>query len=165
MNTMEQQPGHAIPKSTIVGTYIGLLVLAALMMAIARVPVDRIAIDWIDLHAVKTTVIMLTALMMGSIIALFLMGLRYDHKLLNATIFVSNFVFLLIFVLFTWADTSFRGEVDPSFDKAINFESPIKAEVEAHEATSPEEAKAPANTAPASAASEAHAPAAPAAAH
>ncbi len=142
-----EQPGHAIPKSTIVGTYIGLLVLSALMIAIARVPVDRIAIDWIDLHAVKTTVIMLTALMMGSIIALFLMGLRYDHKLLNATIFLSNFVFLLIFVLFTWADTSFRGEVDPSFTKAINFVSPIKAETEAAEATAPA-LTAPAHTAP-----------------
>lgn len=137
---MEQQPGHAIPKSTIVGTYIGLLILAVLMMAIARVPTDRIGIDWIDLHAVKTCVIMLTALMMGIIISLFLMGLRYDHKLLNVTIFLSNFVFLLIFVLFTWADTSFRGEVDPTFTQKINFVSPVKAEAASTEAAGPKAA-------------------------
>ena len=154
-----EQPGHVIPKSTIVGTYVGLLILATLMMAIARVPVDRIAIDWIDLHAVKTTVIMLTALMMGSVIALFLMGLRYEHKLLNATIFLSNFVFLLIFVLFTWADTSFRGEVDPSFNKAVNFESPVKAEA------ADVEGAAPAGAGHEAATPEAHVPAAPAAAH
>ena len=123
-----EQPGHAIPKSTIVGTYIGLLVLAALMLAISRIPVDRIAIEWMNLHAVKTAVIMLTALMMASIIALYLMGLRYDHKLLNVTIFVSNFAFLLIFVLFTWADTSFRETVDPIFGKSVNFQSPVKAD-------------------------------------
>jgi caa(3)-type oxidase subunit IV len=123
-----QQPGHVVPKSTIVGTYIGLLVLAALMMAISRVSVDRINIDWMDMHAVKSCVIMLTALMMGTIIALFLMGLRYDHKLLNVTIFISNFAFLLIFVLFTWADTSFRSEVDPNFGKSVNWVSPVNAE-------------------------------------
>jgi caa(3)-type oxidase subunit IV len=123
-----EQPGHAIPKSTIVGTYIGLLVLAALMLAISRIPVDRIAIDWMNLQAVKTTVIMLTALMMASIIALYLMGLRYDHKLLNVTIFASNFAFLLIFVLFTWADTSFREIVDPVFGQGADFQSPVKAD-------------------------------------
>jgi len=122
------QPGHALPKSTIVGTYIGLLVLAALMIGTSRLPVDKVGIDWLDLHAVKTCITMLIGLMMGSIIALFLMGLKYDHKLLNVTIFLSNFVFLLIFVLFTWADTSFRGEVEPQFNEKINFTSPVKSE-------------------------------------
>ncbi len=126
-----EQPGHSIPKSTIIATYIGLLILSALMVGIARISTDGIALDWLDLHAIKTCVIMLTALMMGIVIALFLMGLRYDHKLLNVTIFLSNFVFLLIFVLFTWADTSFRGEVDPTFTQKINFVSPVKSEAAA----------------------------------
>ncbi len=134
-----EKPGHEIPKSTIVGTYIGLLILTCLMLAISQVKTDRIAIDWIDVHAIKTTVIMLIALMMGTVISLFLMGLKYDHKLLNVTIFLSNFVFLLIFVLFTWVDTSFRGEVDPSFTQSINFVSPVKTE--AAGATSHESAK------------------------
>jgi hypothetical protein len=136
MKTMEQ-PGHAIPKSTIVGTYIGLLILTVLMLAISRVPVDRINIDWLDLHAIRTTVIMFTALAMGSIIALFLMGLRYDYKLLNVTIFLSNFVFLLIFVLFTWADTSFRTVEDPVFTKPAAFDSPVKAVAPGSESPAP----------------------------
>ena len=61
---------------------------------------------------------------------MFLMGLRYESKLLNLTIFLANFVFLLIFVLFTWVDTSFRGEVDPTFTEKINWTSPIKPAAE-----------------------------------
>lgn len=118
--------GHAIPKSTIVGSYFALLILAAVMVGLSRIHVDQFAIDWIDLHSVKVSIIMFVALIMGVIVSMFLMGLRYDNKLLNLTIFVSNFAFLLIFVLFTWADTSFRGEVDPDFNKSIDFVSPVK---------------------------------------
>ncbi len=132
-----EQPGHAIPKSTIVGTYIGLLVLAALMLAISRIPVERLSIDWINLHAVKTCVVLLIAFTMASIIALYLMGLRYDHKFLNITIFLSNFAFLLIFVLFTWADTSFREKVDPVFGKSVEFESPVKVDSAGEESHAP----------------------------
>ncbi|MDQ3003738.1 MAG: hypothetical protein M3Y08_21070 [Fibrobacterota bacterium] len=128
MNSHEQFPGHAIPKSTIIGSYIGLLFLTAIMVGLSRFNVERFTLDWIDLGTVKAILIMSVALVMGIIVSMFLMGLRYESKLLNLTIFLSNFVFLLIFVLFTWADTSFRGEVDPSFNKKINFESPIKPE-------------------------------------
>ena len=128
MNTMEQSPGHVIPKSTLFATYIGLVVLSLIMIGLSRIQVDRIAIHWMDLHAIKAVVIMGIALVMGIIVAMFLMGLRYEVKLLNLTIFLTNFVFLLIFVAFTWADTSFRAEIDPSFAQEINFTSPVKAE-------------------------------------
>ncbi|HKP96655.1 MAG TPA: hypothetical protein VJ385_12930, partial [Fibrobacteria bacterium] len=124
----EQSPGHAIPKSTIVGSYFALLFLAAVMICLSRIDTDRFGVDWMDLHAFKACLIMGIALVMGIIVSMFLMGLRYESKLLNLTIFLSNFVFLLIFVLFTWVDTSFRGEVDPSFTQQINFTSPVKVE-------------------------------------
>jgi hypothetical protein len=98
------------------------------MVGLSRLNVDRLGIEWIDLHAIKTCIIMCIALVMGLIVSMFLMGLRYESKLLNLTIFLSNFVFLLIFVLFTWVDTSFRGEVDPTFNEKINFTSPVKVE-------------------------------------
>src|SRR4051794_5918031 len=121
-------PGHAIPKSTIVGSYIALIFLAAVMIGLSRIDTARFGIDWMDLHAFKSCLIMSIALVMGIIVSMFLMGLRYESKLLNLTIFLSNFVFLLIFVLFTWTDTSFRGEVDPTFTQKINFTSPVKVE-------------------------------------
>jgi hypothetical protein len=149
--------GHAIPKSTIVGSYFALLFLAAVMIGLSRLNVERLGIEWIDLHAVRTCIIMCVALVMGLIVSMFLMGLRYESKLLNLTIFLSNFVFLLIFVLFTWVDTSFRGEVDPTFTEQIDFKSPVKAGTGGHGASTH-------GAAPASAPAAGH-EAAPAAAH
>lgn len=125
---MEQEyPGHVIPKSTLIATYFGLVFLTALMIGISRIDVRSLHVDWVSLVAVKGLVIMSIALVMGVITAMFLMGLRYESKLLNLTIFLSNFVFLFIFVVFTWADTSFRGELDPAFEKQIDWTSPVKA--------------------------------------
>jgi caa(3)-type oxidase subunit IV len=125
---MEQQyPGHVVPKSTLIATYFGLVFLTAIMIGISRIDVESLHVDWISLHALKACTIMGIALVMGIITAMFLMGLRYEHKLLNLTIFLSNFVFLFIFVVFTWADTSFRGEIDPSFNQKFDWQSPVKA--------------------------------------
>jgi caa(3)-type oxidase subunit IV len=140
-------PSHAAPKGTIIGSYIALLLFTAVMIGLSRLNVDKFAIDWLNLHAIRTSLIMGTALIMGIIVSMFLMGLRYESKLLNLTIFLSNFVFLLIFVLFTWVDTSFRGEVDPTFNEKINWTSPIKP-AEAHTAA-PAAAGAAAGEAPA----------------
>lgn len=144
---------HAAPKSTIIGSYVALLLFTAVMIGLSRLNVDKFGIDWLNLHAIRTSLIMGTALLMGLIVSMFLMGLRYESKLLNLTIFLSNFVFLLIFVLFTWVDTSFRGEVDPTFTEKINWTSPVKpAEEEAHgEAPAAAAAHAAASEAPASA--------------
>ena len=163
----EQQPGHVIPKSTVVGSYFVLLFLVAVMIGLSRLNTDRLGIEWIDLHAVKTCIIMCVALVCGLIVSMFLMGLRYESKLLNLTIFLSNFVFLLIFVLFTWVDTSFRGEVDPTFAEKINFVSPVKVEPAGEHGAASHEA-APAATPEAvhaAPAVPASAPAAPAAGH
>jgi caa(3)-type oxidase subunit IV len=146
-------PSHAAPKGTIIGSYVALLFFTAVMVGLSRLNVDKFGIDWLNLHAIRTSMIMGTALIMGIIVSMFLMGLRYESKLLNLTIFLSNFVFLLIFVLFTWVDTSFRGEVDPTFNEKINWTSPVKpAEEEAKpEAAAPAAAAAAASEAPASA--------------
>ncbi len=125
---MEQEyPGHVVPKSTLIATYFGLIFLTALMIGISRIDLHGIHVDWISLAAIKAWTIMGIATVMGIITAMFLMGLRYEHKLLNLTIFLSNFIFLFIFVVFTWADTSFRGEIDPAFDQKIDWESPVKS--------------------------------------
>jgi len=127
-------PGHELPKTTVIASYIALVVLTAVMIGLSQLDVDKFGIDWLNLHALRTTLIMGAALIMGIIVSMFLMGLRYESKLLNLTIFLSNFVFLLIFVLFTWVDTSFRGEVDPSFNQKINWTSPVKPEASGAEA-------------------------------
>lgn len=122
-----QYPGHVIPKGTLIGTYFSLVFLTAIMIGLSRIDVAQFHVDWMSLHALKALIIMGVALVMGIITAMFLMGLKYENKLLNLTIFLSNFIFLFIFVVFTWADTSFRGELDKSFEQKIDWTSPVKA--------------------------------------
>ena len=62
---------------------------------------------------------------MTSLVASFLMGLRYEASRLNTLVFLGNFAFLALFVAFTWADIHFRGLLDPSFEKQLNWESPV----------------------------------------
>jgi hypothetical protein len=44
---------------------------------------------------------------------------------LNTIVFLGNFAFLALFITFMWADVNFRGLLDPSFEKQINWESPV----------------------------------------
>ena len=123
----EELPGHVIPVKTLFATYITLLLLTAIMIGLSRMQTDKMGVDWINMHGVVTAVIMSIAAVMGIIVAMVLMGLRYEHRALNLTIFASNFMFLFIFVLFTWVDTSFRGEIDPGFTQSLSvFKSPVQ---------------------------------------
>jgi hypothetical protein len=131
------QIGHTYNFRTLVVTYFGLLFLAALMVGISLVDVT----GWesctdtgnflcalahiLDLHTVRTAAILGVALIMGVLTALVMMGLAFEHKLINAVIFLSNFPFLAIFVVFTYADHAFRGETDRSFTEQIGWESPV----------------------------------------
>jgi caa(3)-type oxidase subunit IV len=147
---MQQPVGHDYSLKTIVATWVGLLILTALMVGISRIPLPESLPAWAGtstpdemmvipltlsvLHWVKALVILSIAVVMGAIVALFLMGLRYEKTYINVVVFGANFAFLAIFVAFTWADITFRGEMDTSFEKQINWESPILKANEAAEA-------------------------------
>jgi hypothetical protein len=120
-----EHPGHTYNFKTLGAVYAGLLVLAALMVGFARLPIERLPIDWLDLHLVKGLIIFAIAVAMGAIVAGFLMGLKYEKTFLNPAVFATNFAFLLIFLLFVWADLAFRGSMDPEFKEQINWESPV----------------------------------------
>jgi hypothetical protein len=121
--------GHTISAKTLSLTYIALLVLAGVMIGLSRFDVSILPLhDFWDFQLVKTLLIMGTGTVMGIAIATVLMGLGFDNKFMNITIFASNFFFLLIFVLFTWVDTSFRGEMERSFTEQINWTSPVKVD-------------------------------------
>ena len=121
--------GHTLSAKVLLITYLSLLVLAGVMIGISRFDVSIIPLnDFWDYKLVKTLLIMGTGTVMGIAIAIVLMGLGSDNKFMNITVFASNFFFLLIFVLFTWVDTSFRGELDRSFTQQINWTSPVKVD-------------------------------------
>jgi len=122
------KPGHTYDFATLGKVYVGLLVLAALMIGFFLTPMESLPIEWLDLHLVKRLLILGDAFVMVGIIAGFLMGLKYEKTRLNAVIFLSNFAFLLIFLLFVMADISLRGSMDPAFTKQINWKSPVTEE-------------------------------------
>lgn len=91
---------HILPDGLILKVGAALGVLTIITVAIAQV----------DLGPLNFLVAMLVATFKASLVALFFMGLKYDHKE-NAVIFTSSFLFLAIFFVFTATDLFFRGDV------------------------------------------------------
>ena len=140
---MEHLPGHTYDFKVLLRVYVALLVLAGAMVVTSLLPLEAIGLTWIDLHVLKALIIFVISAIMISIVAGFLMGLRYEKSKINTVIFLGNFAFLALFVVFTWTDIGFRGLVYPNFDKQLNWESPvIKANEanKAHDAESTSEA-------------------------
>jgi caa(3)-type oxidase subunit IV len=131
---MEKMPGHTYEFKVLLRVYISLLVLAGAMIGISRLPLEALPLEWIDLHVLKGLLILGVALVMTTLVAGFLMGLKYEKGRLNTLVFLGNFAFLALFVVFTWADVNFRGLIDPAFEKQINWESPVLKANEANEA-------------------------------
>jgi len=120
-----EQPGHTYNPKTLLAVYVSLIALAITMVGLSRLPLEKLPIDWLDLHFLKGVMIFGCGAVMAVILAGFLMGLFYEKTLTNALIFGACFAFLLIFLLFTWADIAFRGKMDPTFTQQINWESPV----------------------------------------
>lgn len=123
---MEQNlPGHTYSFKVLLRVYISLLALAGAMIVVSLLPLEAIGLEWIDLHVLKGLVILGLAIAMTAVAAGFLMGLKYEKSKLNTIVFLGNFAFLALFITFLWADVNFRGLLDPSFEKQLNWESPV----------------------------------------
>jgi hypothetical protein len=118
-------PGHTYDFKVLLRVYITLLALAGAMIAISLWPAESYGLEWIDLHVLKGLVILGLSVAMTAVAAGFLMGLRYEKTRLNTIVFLGNFAFLALFITFMWADVTFRGLLDPSFEKQLNWESPV----------------------------------------
>ncbi len=94
---------HISDWKFLVGIFAALIVLTVITVAVSRV----------DLGSANTVVAVLIATMKASLVATFFMHLRHD-KLFNSVIFVSAFIFLGIFFIYTVDDLSTRGRIDPA---------------------------------------------------
>jgi hypothetical protein len=130
---MEQLPGHTYDLKVLVRVYVALLVLAGGMVVVSLAPLEQAGLTWIDLHVLKGLVIFGLATFMVSLVSGFLMGLKYEKSKLNTVVFLGNFAFLALFIIFTWADIGYRGLVYPAFEKQLNWDSPVIKANEAHE--------------------------------
>jgi cytochrome c oxidase subunit 4 len=96
---------HIIPLKIYLGTFLALLFLTGLTVALARV----------DLGSLNIFIAMLIACVKASLVGLFFMGLRYDRKL-NINAFLIGLFFLGIFFVLIFCDILTRGEIDPQRD-------------------------------------------------
>ena len=72
--------------------------------------VVTVAVAQIDLGPLNFAVAMIVASIKASLVCLFFMGLKYDHKE-NTVIFCTSFIFLAIFMILTFGDLLTRGDV------------------------------------------------------
>jgi caa(3)-type oxidase subunit IV len=91
---------HILSDKTAFNTWIGLLVLTFITVAVAQ----------IDLGALNFTVAMLVASVKASIVCMFFMGLKYDDKE-NTVIFSTSLIFLSVFMILTFGDLLTRGDI------------------------------------------------------
>ncbi|HYG69349.1 MAG TPA: cytochrome C oxidase subunit IV family protein [Anaeromyxobacteraceae bacterium] len=93
---------HVLPPSVLLGTFAALLVLTAVTVAVARV----------DLGAANLAVAIGVAAVKASLVALYFMHLRYEHRF-HVVVLVGAALFAVLFGSFVLFDASeYRPDVD-----------------------------------------------------
>ena len=93
------KPHHVLPDAMAIKIGLTLLVFTVITVAVA----------YIDMGRWNLIVAMIVATIKASLVMLFFMGLKYDHKE-NSVIFGTSFLFLAIFFVLTGSDLFFRTE-------------------------------------------------------
>lgn len=90
---------HVLPPSVLLGTAAALLVLTAMTVAVARV----------DLGSASVAVALGIASLKATLVALFFMHLKYEHRF-HLVVLVASVIFAVLFVAFVVFDT---GQYQP----------------------------------------------------
>lgn len=99
---------HILSTSMALKVWVALMVLTFITVAVAQ----------IDLGALNFTVALLVASIKATLVCMFFMGLKYDHKE-NTVIFSTSIIFLAIFMILTFGDLITRGDVYVKDNKMI----------------------------------------------
>jgi caa(3)-type oxidase subunit IV len=78
--------------------------------ALISLTVITVAVAQVDLGILNFAVAMLVASVKASLVCMFFMGLKYDHRE-NTVIFSTAFIFMAIFMILTFGDLLTRGDV------------------------------------------------------
>jgi cytochrome c oxidase subunit IV len=115
-NAQHEHHNHFIaPVSLYVRTFVALLVLTVLTVAIAQV----------DFGSWNIIIAMAVAVTKASLVVLFFMGLKWDKKI-NAVFFVSSLLFLGIFLGYCLLDVNYRAQGDLIESQQFGLKSPVK---------------------------------------
>jgi len=114
---MSQEHSHHFvpPLKYYVGTFIALLFLTFITVFVAQ----------FHFGSLNIVIAMLVASIKAYLVLSYFMGLKWDDGV-NIVVVVSCIVFIGIFLAFTLADVSTRGEFDPVEKGVHNINSPVK---------------------------------------
>src|ERR1700743_2667988 len=90
--------------------------------ALVFLTIVTVKVSYYDFGKANILVAMLIATMKASLVATFFMHLRHD-KLFHTLTFLAAFLFLAIFILFTYDDLSRRGDLDNDYGGRTDLRS------------------------------------------
>ncbi len=99
---------HITPKKTLIQVFLTLIVLTLFTIFTSR----------LDLGTFNVPLALFIAVVKASFVVLIFMALRHDNRV-NAVIFAVGGAFVLIFLIFTLFDTSFRGDLPNTVEGTI----------------------------------------------
>ena len=91
---------HIIPFKTLAGIFGALVVLTVVTVLAAQV----------DLGPANVPLALAIALSKATLVAMFFMALKYDRPI-NTLVLSMGIIFVVVFLVFTWFDTGFRGDL------------------------------------------------------
>jgi cytochrome c oxidase subunit 4 len=107
---------HIASAQFYVGIFLALVVLTIL----------TVKVSYYDFGEANVVVAMLIATTKAGLVATFFMHLRHD-KLFNTLTFLAAFLFLAIFIVFTYDDLGRRGEIDNAYGGTVDLKTGIAA--------------------------------------
>ncbi len=121
---------HHVPSArSLFLTFAALLCLTVITVVTARFDFAQLNPYFlplqVDLQPMNIILAMFIATIKTVLVGAFFMGLRYE-KAFTVLTFVFSFVFLGIFIMYTLADTLYRGRLDEREGVRLPFESPVK---------------------------------------
>ncbi len=93
-----------------------------IFLALVLLTVITVKVSYYDFGSANVLIAMAIATCKASLVAIFFMHLRHD-KPFNSLAFVAAFLFLGIFIVFTYDDLGRRGEVDNSYGGQFDLRS------------------------------------------
>ena len=107
---------HFIPPLRYyLGTFIALLILTVVTVAVAQV----------DLGPLNIPIALAVASLKAALVLGFFMGLHWDNGS-GKLFFISSVVAMLIFIVFTMTDIAYRGDINEIESGYHTIESPVK---------------------------------------
>ena len=114
--------GHAHEEGAVHAHIASTQFYVGIFVALVILTVITVKVSYYDFGSANTVIALLVATMKASLVAAFFMHLRYD-RLFNTLAFLAAFLFLAIFILFTYDDLGVRQKYAPGYVQRMNLQT------------------------------------------